>query len=88
MRAYYFDDVLSDQRLPHIASDAPAVDDATLKAIGLLHWSIPIDAMGQWEKEIDKVAREREYKNRDIVESSRALMGQEFEQKMAVVWKE
>lgn len=88
MRAYYFDDLPSDPRLPHIASGVPAVDDATLKAIGVLHWSIPVDASGQWEQEINKVASEREYKNRDVVESSRALMGEEFEQKMAVVWKE
>ena len=88
MRAYYSDDLPTDPRLPHIAPDAPAVDDATLKSIGVLHWSIPVDATGKWEQEINRVATEREYKNRDVVESSRALMGEEFEQKMAVVWKE
>lgn len=88
MHAYFHDNLPEDPRLPHIASDAPAVDDATLRTIGVLHWSIPVDAEGKWEEEINKVAREREYKNRDVVESSRAVLGDEFDRKMAIVYDE
>ena len=88
MHAYYHDSLSEDPRLPHIAAEAPAVTDETLKAIGVLHWSIPVDAEGTWEQEIDKVAQEREYKNRDVVESSRTVFGSEFDNKMALLYAE
>lgn len=107
MRAYYHDALPSDPRLPHISPTAPPVTDATLKAIGVLHWSIPVnpaipvdpsgacdpgsipvESEGGWEAQIDAVARERGYKNRDVVESSREIMGEAFDEKMRVVYEE
>lgn len=88
MRAYYHDNLPEDPRLPHIDAGAPAVTDETLKAIGVLHWSIPVDAEGKWEQEIDKVAKEREYKNHDVVESGRAIWGDEFDNKIALLYAE
>ena len=56
--------------------------------MGVLYWSVPVDAEGKWKQEIEKVAHEREYKNSDIVASSRETMGEKFEGAMAMVWKE
>lgn len=88
MRAYYHDDLPGDPRLPHIDNTAPSVETETLARIGVLHWSIPIDAAGAWKDEIDRVATEREYKNRGIIEASRELMGAKYEQMSAAVYKE
>ena len=56
--------------------------------MGVLHWFIPIDPQGKWKEGIETVAREREYKNRDVVESSRAVLGERYDDAMATVWKE
>ena len=72
--------------LPH--DSGCAVDSELLKAMGVLYWNIPVDPEGEWEKKIDEVAREMGYKNRDIIESSKETMGKNFDNAMAMVWKE
>jgi len=48
MKAYYFDNVEGDQRLPHF--DERPVDEQTLERIGVKYWFIPIDTDGNWEQ--------------------------------------
>ncbi|KAG2142244.1 Acireductone dioxygenase ARD family [Suillus bovinus] len=80
MRAYYFDNLEGDQRLPH--DSGMDVSDEILKSIGVLHWHIPIDSEGKYEQEIAAIAKERNYKNHDVVAISKEGLGDEFETKI------
>ncbi|GJE95439.1 acireductone dioxygenase [Phanerochaete sordida] len=86
MRAYYYDNRDGDPTLPH--DSGRQVEPSVLKSMGVLHWSIPVDQEDKWQEEIDQVAREREYKNRDVIESSRSTLGENYSNAMATVWKE
>ncbi|KAG2050237.1 Acireductone dioxygenase [Suillus hirtellus] len=86
MRAYYFDNLEGDQRLPH--DSGMDVSDEVLKSIGVLHWHIPIDAEGKYEQEIAAVAKERSYRNHDIVSISKEGLGDEFETKIKSFYHE
>ena len=86
MRAYYYDNSDGLPTDPH--DSGRAVDAAVLKAMGVLYWSIPVDPQGEWEKQVDKIAHDREYKNRDVIQSSRATLGEKYNDAMAAVWKE
>lgn len=70
MRAYYFDNIPGDQRLPHDSSRP--VSTETLDSIGLLHWQIPLQGN---EAKIDQVASERGYKNRDTISVTKEGLG-------------
>ena len=50
MKAYYFDNVEGDQRLPHFDESLPPVDQNTLERIGVSYWFIPIDKDGNWQQ--------------------------------------
>lgn len=52
MRAYYHDNVMGDQRLPHIDTNRPDVSKEELAKIDVVLWSIPVDADGNWEQVI------------------------------------
>ncbi|KAG8854548.1 1,2-dihydroxy-3-keto-5-methylthiopentene dioxygenase [Tulasnella sp. 330] len=78
MRAYYYDNKQTDQRLPHECNPPEPVDLADLKKIGVLHWRIPID----------EVAAEKEYKNRDIINVSRTGLGDAYEGKIKGFFEE
>ena len=86
MRAYYFDNVPGDQRLPH-DSQRP-VSEETLKAAGVLHWRIPHDREGGWEPAIDALAVERGYKNRDIINVTKEGLGDLYEAKLKTFFEE
>lgn len=86
MRAYYYDNLDGHPTLPHDSGHSVAA--SVLASMGVLHWLIPVDNQGEWEQEIDAVAREREYKNRDVIESSRKTLGDQYDDAMAKVWKE
>ena len=73
MRAYYFDNQPGDQRLQHDCQPSRPVDTARLKGLGVHHWRIPV-APG-YEVEVDAIARERGYKNRDTIDVSKEGMG-------------
>lgn len=53
-----------------------------------MYWNIPVKDDGKWESEIDAVARDRQYKNRDVKESSKAILGDSYEEMMKMVYKE
>jgi 1,2-dihydroxy-3-keto-5-methylthiopentene dioxygenase len=73
MRAYYFDNLPGDQRLPHDYVPSRPVDPAALAQLGIHHWTIPVDG---YEELLNAIAREREYKNRDTIDVSRAGLGE------------
>lgn len=71
MRAYYFDDIPGDQRLPHDSNrDVPL---SRLPEIGVLHWKIPVEGH---EIQLDEVAKERDYKNRDQINVTKEGLGE------------
>lgn len=72
MRAYYYDNLPGDQRLPHDCIPSRPVSDQTLDSINVKYWHIPVEGH---EAKIDAVAKERNYKNRDIINVSKAGMG-------------
>lgn len=73
MRAYYFDNVPGDQRLPHDCVPSRPVSDATLAAINVKYWAIPVAGH---EPKIDVLAKEQGYKNRDLINVSKEGMGE------------
>ena len=86
MRAFYHDNLPGDPSAVHDSGRAVSEDD--LKASGVLYFQIPVDDNGQWEKDVDALAQKREYKNRDVKESSRASLGDAFDAGMKMVYAE
>jgi 1,2-dihydroxy-3-keto-5-methylthiopentene dioxygenase len=62
MKAYYYDNIPGDQRLPHESSRPVSPD--YLSNLGIIHHQIS-DVAG-----VDAIASERQYKNRDTIEIS------------------
>lgn len=73
MRAYYFDNLPGDQRLPHCTNPPHNVDLERLKDLGVLHWRINVE---DYETKLNEIAKARDYKNRDTIDVSRAGMGE------------
>lgn len=71
MKAYYFDNLPGDEKLPHIDASSTAVTADILKSINVQHWSIPVDNADL----LDDVARERGYASRDIVDVTKEGLG-------------
>ncbi|KAJ9117566.1 Acireductone dioxygenase 1 [Naganishia vaughanmartiniae] len=84
MRAYVYDDIPGDQRKPHDSGQLVTQDQ--LKELGVLYWQIP--QKDGWEGEIDKVAKERDYKNRDIINVTREGLGEAYESKIKGFFEE
>lgn len=63
MKAYYYDNLEGDQRLPH--DSGRTVDPDYLSSLGILHYFYPDDM-----DSVNKIASERNYKNRDEIEIS------------------
>ncbi|KAH7882081.1 1,2-dihydroxy-3-keto-5-methylthiopentene dioxygenase [Phlebopus sp. FC_14] len=85
MRAYYFDGLPGDQRLLH--DSGKPVGDEVLKSIGVLHWHIPVSPTGEHE-EIDAVAKERGYRNRDVIAITKEGLGDLYESKLKSFYEE
>ncbi|KAF9239484.1 1,2-dihydroxy-3-keto-5-methylthiopentene dioxygenase [Melanogaster broomeanus] len=85
MRAYYFDDLPGDQRLLH--DSGKPMDDTTLQLMGVLHWHIPVPA-DETYVEVDAVARERGYKNRDVITITKEGLGDLYESKLKSFYEE
>lgn len=56
-----------------------------LKKLGLLCWSIPTD---NWEPEVDRIAQDREYKNRDRLNVTKEGLGDQYEAKLKMFFNE
>ncbi|KAF9455988.1 Acireductone dioxygenase ARD family [Collybia nuda] len=85
MRAYYFDNLSGDQRLPHDYDPSRPVSPETLASLNIKHWTIPV--LGHEEK-VDAIAKERGYKNRDTINVSREGMGEIYEEKIKGFFQE
>jgi 1,2-dihydroxy-3-keto-5-methylthiopentene dioxygenase len=88
MRAYYFDNLPGDQRLPH--ESERSVDIPGLRKIGVLHWTVPLDQKtpGGWESEIDRIAEQQGYKNRDTINVTKEGLGDLYETKLKAFFEE
>jgi len=73
MRAYYFDNLPGDQRLPHDYVPSRPVSDETLSKLNVKYWGVPVEG---YEPKIDAIAKERGYKNRDMINVSKEGMGE------------
>jgi 1,2-dihydroxy-3-keto-5-methylthiopentene dioxygenase len=82
MRAFYFDNIPGDQRLLHDSGNP--VSDEVLKSTGVLHWHIPTSQQNQ----IDTVAEERNYKNRDTITITKQSLGDLYETKLQSFYEE
>lgn len=67
MKAYYYDNLPGDQRLPH--DSGRIVSHSKLESLGILHYFFPDDMAS-----VDKIASDRHYKNRDTIEISPDLL--------------
>ncbi|KAJ7118433.1 RmlC-like cupin domain-containing protein [Mycena crocata] len=85
MRAYYFDNLPGDQRLPHDYTPSRPVAPETLAALKVSSWTIPV---GRYEPRLDEIARERGYKNRDMINVSKEGMGEIYEEKIKGFFEE
>ncbi|KAG6918254.1 1,2-dihydroxy-3-keto-5-methylthiopentene dioxygenase 1 [Tephrocybe rancida] len=85
MRAYYYDNVPGDQRLPHDYIPSQPVSAEKLTALGVKFWSIPVDGN---EPEIDRIAAAEGYKNRDTINVSKEGLGDLYETKIKGFFEE
>lgn len=72
MRAYYFDNIPGDQRLPHDYVPSRPVPLEKLDDLNVKFWTIPVEG---YEPKLNAVAKERDYKNRDMINVSKEGMG-------------
>ncbi|ETS75679.1 1,2-dihydroxy-3-keto-5-methylthiopentene dioxygenase [Pestalotiopsis fici W106-1] len=74
MRAYWYDNLEGDQRLPH--DSGRDLTTSELERLGVLYYRLP-EVEG-----VDKLAAERGYKNRDQITVSPEKMGDVYEEKV------
>ncbi|XP_044724815.1 ARD/ARD' family domain-containing protein [Hirsutella rhossiliensis] len=80
MKAYIFDNSPGDQRLPHDSGRAVSINE--LNKLGVLFLYLPeMD-------DVDKLAAERGYKNRDEITISPAAMGAVYKDKVKTFFDE
>ncbi|KAG6843630.1 hypothetical protein H0H87_002290 [Tephrocybe sp. NHM501043] len=85
MRAYYYDNIPGDQRLPHDYIPSQPVSTEKLSALGVKFWSIPVEGN---EAEIDRIAAQEGYKNRDTINVSKEGLGDLYETKIKGFFEE
>lgn len=80
MKAYWFDNEAGDQRLPHDSGREVSPD--YLSKLGVLYHNISS------VEDVDKLAAERSYKNRDVITVSPEKMGDIYEEKVKSFFNE
>jgi len=85
MRAYYYDNLPGDQRLPHDYIPSRPVSEETLSALDVKFWTIPVDG---YESKVNAIAKERDYKNRDMINVSKEGFGDLYEEKIKGFFQE
>ena len=73
MRAYYFDNLPGDQRLPHDCVPSRPVSTEVLEAHNIKFWHIPLD---EYESKVDAIATERGYTHRELTDVSKEGFGE------------
>jgi 1,2-dihydroxy-3-keto-5-methylthiopentene dioxygenase len=84
MRAYYFDNVPGDQRLPH--DSGKPVDLEHLRSLQVRYWTVPQEP--GYEVAIDNIAKEEGYKNRDTINVTKEGLGDLYETKLKAFFDE
>ena len=82
MKAYFYDNLPGDQRLPHCPSPSSPVSADYLSSLGVIYRHCPTVS------EVDELARERAYKNRDEITVSAEKMGTVYEEKVRMFFNE
>jgi 1,2-dihydroxy-3-keto-5-methylthiopentene dioxygenase len=72
MRAYFYDNLPGDQRLPHDYIPSRPVSTEDLESLNIKHWHIPVD---EYESKVDAIANERGYKHRELTDVSKEGLG-------------
>jgi len=80
MRAYWYDNASGDQRELHDSGREVPVD--YLAKLGVLYYRFSN------ESDVDKLALERSYKNRDVITVSPEKMGEVYEEKVKMFFNE
>ena len=80
MRAYWFDNIPGDQREPHDSGKPATTED--LSKLGILHYNYS-DI-----EDVNRIAQERNYKNRDEITISPEKMGDAYEDKVKMFFHE
>ncbi|KAJ2961169.1 hypothetical protein NQZ79_g3477 [Umbelopsis isabellina] len=83
MRAYYYDNTDLDQRESHDSGKSVSLED--LEKVGVLYWKF--DGANAQEQ-LDKLAVERKYKNRDQIVVSPEGLGEAYETKVKSFFQE
>ncbi|CAG8566949.1 9011_t:CDS:2 [Ambispora leptoticha] len=87
MRAYFYNEQdNSDPREPHEFIPSSPVTPEELAQIGVLYWHIQNNE--DQENEINRVAKERSYKNRDTITCSKEGLGDLYESKLKSFFEE
>ena len=73
MRAYYYDNIPGDQRLPHDYIPSRPVSAETLKRLDVRFWTVPVE---EHESKINTIMEERGYKNRDLISVTKESLGE------------
>ncbi|KIM36868.1 hypothetical protein M413DRAFT_448808 [Hebeloma cylindrosporum] len=85
MRAYYYDNLPGDQRLPHDYVPSRPVSAEKLAALNVKFWTIPVEG---YEPKINALAKECGYKNRDTINCSKHGLGEMYEDKIKTFFEE
>jgi len=85
MRAYYYDNIPGDQRLPHDYIPSRPVSEETLTSLGVKFWRIAVEG---YEPVVDKIALQEGYKNRDTINVSKEGLGDLYETKIKGFFEE
>lgn len=86
MRAYYYDNIQGDQRDPHDSGRQVSIEQ--LDKIGVIYFNIPSGSEEMVQTELDKIAKERNYQNQDVINVSKAGLGDAYEGKIKMFFEE
>ncbi|KAI4261657.1 MAG: hypothetical protein L6R42_003143 [Xanthoria sp. 1 TBL-2021] len=85
MKIYYHDNAPSNPRHPH--STAPTLPESHLKPLGILHYFFPPPSPSALA-EVNNLAAERHYINKDVITISPLAMGAAYESNIQMFYEE
>ncbi|KAF8841643.1 1,2-dihydroxy-3-keto-5-methylthiopentene dioxygenase [Paxillus ammoniavirescens] len=85
MRAFYYDHLPGDPRLPH--DSGKPVEDSVLESIGVFLWNIPVHADGTYPDVLARAA-ERGSNNHDVVTVTKESLGDQYESTLKSFYEE
>ena len=76
MHGYYFDNLPGDERLPHDSGRPVSIE--TIQALNIQYWHVPVDIEGGWEKRIEELSKENNFKNQDTINVTEQGLGDAY----------